>query len=93
MRDHDWCEAARKRNTFTNTNGGMYNDSILSHVKNPEEKPVFEHVMPENDSKPHIPERYCECIPYADADCPTVIIHPAYDGRELKEHFRKLGYC
>ncbi len=65
---------------------------LKSKSRQPEEVPVFDHIIPLNDLKPHVSERFCECMPYADAECPTVIIHNAYDGRELKERFRKLGY-
>jgi hypothetical protein len=89
MNDHDWCEAARKRNTM----GGMYNDAMMQHIRNPEEQTLnFQHIIPLNDLKPHISERFCECMPVADAENPAVIIHPAYDGRELRERYRQLGY-
>ncbi len=77
---------------MNNTMGGPYNDAMLAHVRQSEEVPVFDHIIPLNDLKPHVSERFCECMPYADAECPTVIIHNTYDGRELKERFRKLGY-
>lgn len=53
---------------------------------------ILQHIIPENDLKPHVSEIFCECMPYMDTEEPTVIIHNAYDGRELQERLRKLRY-
>ena len=43
------------------------------------------HVIPLNDLMPHHESLKCPCNPVSDSECNTVIIHNAFDGREMKE--------
>lgn len=46
------------------------------------------HVIPENDSRPHIEKSTCECVPEMREMKETgdmLIIHNSFDGREISE--------
>jgi hypothetical protein len=43
------------------------------------------HVIPVNDEKPHSESVSCPCKPMRDVECNRVIIHNAWDRREIIE--------
>jgi hypothetical protein len=43
------------------------------------------HVVPINDARPHIDSVACPCKPMRDKECPFVVVHNAWDRREIVE--------
>jgi hypothetical protein len=46
------------------------------------------HVMPLDDDQPHKPSTACQCNPARDQQCDAVLIHPAWDRRDVLETIR-----
>lgn len=43
------------------------------------------HIIPDNDLYQHTQDIGCMCNPVIDSECEEVIIHNAFDGRDITE--------
>lgn len=48
------------------------------------------HILPVNDSYSHVEAIYCECCPARHPEQFNLIIHNAFDSRELRERIQAL---
>lgn len=47
------------------------------------------HVMPLDDERPHKPSEECPCLPKRKTDCDAVVVHSAWDRREIIEQLTR----
>ncbi len=49
---------------------------------------MLTHLIPKTDYYVHLPEIWCECMPYSTWDEPSLIIHERYEVLHFEEPFQ-----
>lgn len=53
---------------------------------------IYTHIIPINDLMPHHESVDCPCNPIIDTECETLVVHNAFDGRDIVE-VQEKQYC